>query len=87
MTTDSQGTIEFWVSPRFDTYNDPVPRVYFDASASVFEEVTSISKATVAISGRARQVLSVRLETDEDNTGTDYFEGGTLASDFQTLDS
>src|SRR5690606_31511385 len=32
LTTDKEGTIEFWVSPMFDTFNDPIPRVYFDAS-------------------------------------------------------
>src|SRR5690606_8301417 len=31
--TNTEGSIEFWVSPKFDTYNDPNPRYYFDATA------------------------------------------------------
>jgi hypothetical protein len=85
LTTETEGTIEFWVSPRFDTYNDPVPRVYFDAASAETEDVTSLTKGTVQIAGRASQVLSVRLASDTTNTGVNYFEGGTLASDTQTI--
>ncbi len=85
LTTESEGTIEFWVSPMFDTFNDPIPRVYFDASASVVEEVTSLTRGTVKISGRASEVLSVRLVGDIQKTGQDYFVGGALESDFQTV--
>lgn len=85
LTTDKEGTIEFWVSPMFDTYNDPVPRVYFDAASSVMEEVVSISKGTVKVSGRIGEVLSVRLATDLTQTGTNYYVGGSIASDFQTI--
>jgi hypothetical protein len=85
LTTRTQGTIEFWVSPLFDTYNDPLQRVYFDASSAVVEEVVSLTKGTVKVSGTTNQVLSVRLVTDVDETGTDYFSGGTISSDFQTL--
>jgi hypothetical protein len=85
LTTDSEGTIEFWASPRFDTYNDPVPRVYFDAASAETEDITSLTKGTVKISGRASRVLSVRLATDTTNTGVNYFEGGTLSTDFQTI--
>lgn len=86
LNTSSEGAIEFWVSPRFDTYNDPVPRVYFDAAASVTEEVTSLTKATLEVSGRARQILSVRLISDVDNTGKNFYAaGGTLQGDAQTI--
>lgn len=85
LTTATEGTIEFWVSPMFDTFNDPVPRVYFDASASVVEEVVSSTKGTVKASGRISQVLSVRLATDVTQNGTDYFIGGSLEDDFQTI--
>lgn len=80
-----QGTIEFWINPRFDTYNDPNLRFYFDACSNVVEEVTSLTNITVQTSGRISQVLSVRLITDKNLTGTDYFQGGKILSDFQTI--
>jgi hypothetical protein len=85
LTTRSEGTIEFWVSPRFDTYNDPVPRVYFDATSSVVEEEVSITKGTVKVSRSIEQVLSVRLQTDTKDSGQDYFQSGTVSSDRQTI--
>lgn len=85
LTTRSEGTIEFWVSPRFDTYNDPVQRFYFDATASVLEEVVSTTTGMVKVSGRVGEVLSVRLQSDEQNQGEDYFDGGSVADDRQTI--
>lgn len=85
LTTNDQGTIEFFVSPKYDTYNDPVRRVYFDAAASVFEETTSTTKGSLSISGRAREILSVRLATDITQTGVDYFSGGNLEPDSQSI--
>lgn len=85
LTTHSEGSIEFWVSPIFDTYNDPVPRVYFDGAAAIVENVTSITKGTAKVSRRISDVLSVRLQSDESNTGVEYFTGGSIASDFQTI--
>lgn len=84
-TTNSEGTVEFWVSPRFDTYNDPNIRMYFDASGSVVEEVTSITNGTVKVSGRIAQVLSVRLVTDTQHTGPEFFGSGAIGPDFQTI--
>lgn len=84
-STNKEGTIEFWVSPQFDTYNDPKFRFYFDASGTVVETATSISRSSVKITGRASSVLSVRLATDTQNTGTDYFLNGSIGSDFKTL--
>lgn len=85
LTTRSEGTIEFMVSPRYDTYNDPVRRYYFDAAAATIEETISITKGNVRVSGRIGEVLSVRLQTDTENTGTDFAAGGTVADDFQTI--
>ena len=85
LATNSEGTIEFWVSPRFDSFNDPNVRYYFDASSAVVEEATSITANTVKVSGRTTDVLSVRLQTDVGNTGPDFFVGGSIASDFQTI--
>jgi hypothetical protein len=84
VTTRNEGTISFWASPRYDTYNDPVPRVYFDATSAVVESVTSLTKKTVKVSGRIGQVISVRLVTDN-GTGTNYYSGGSVASDFRTI--
>ncbi len=85
LTTASEGTIEFWVSPRYDSYNDPHFRFYFDASGSLVENVTSISNGTVKTAGRIGSVISVRLQTDTTNTGVNYYNGGSLQSDFQTI--
>ena len=85
LSTVREGSIEFMVSPRLDTYNDPVPRFYFDAAASLAEETISLTKGTVMASGRIGTVLSVRLVTDTNNTGTDYYAGGTVGADFRTI--
>lgn len=85
LSTISEGSIEFWVSPRYDTYNDPNFRFYFDASGSIVEEVTSISSGVVKVSNRISQIISVTLDTDATVAGTDYFQGGNIASDFQTI--
>lgn len=85
LDTSNEGMIEFWVSPRFDTYNDPNIRVYFDAAANVIEETTSITKGRVNISGRAQSILYVRLVDDNNLQGTDYFNGGVIDTDGRTL--
>lgn len=83
--TNKEGTIEFWVSPLFDTNNDPNDRVYFDATSSVVEEKLSISRGSVMTDGRISRVLSVRLATDHTNTGINYFIGGSISDDFRTI--
>ncbi|HVI42586.1 MAG TPA: hypothetical protein VM577_18180 [Anaerovoracaceae bacterium] len=85
LSTNSEGTIEFWVSPRYDTYNDPNTRFYFDASGSIVEEVTSISSGVVKIAGKVGSIISVTLQTDATGSGVNYFAGGSIAEDFQTI--
>ena len=85
LPTTSEGTIEFWVSPKFDTFNDPNVRVYFDAASSSVEKVTSITSGSVKTAGRISTVLAVRLQTDVDNSGVNYFTGGRIEDDFQTI--
>jgi hypothetical protein len=85
LSTVSEGSIEFWISPRFDTYNDPDIRFYFDATGTIVEESVSLTNGIVKTNGRISSVLSVRLQTDKDNTGVDYFEGGSISTDFQTI--
>ena len=84
-STASAGTIEFWVSPKFETYNDANERYYFDAAASTIEVTTSLTKNTVLLGVRASEILSVRLETDKENVGKNYFVGGTLGNDKQSI--
>ena len=83
--SELEGTIEFWVSPNYDTYNDPNDRYYFDAAAGAIENITSISIDTVKISGKASTIISVRLATDTEGSGTNYFLQGALGPDFQTI--
>jgi hypothetical protein len=85
LSTTSEGTIEFWVSPRYDTYNDPNFRFYFDASGALIEETISLTSGTIKLNNKVGQVLSVRLATDTLNTGTEYFTNGTIEPDFQTI--
>jgi len=85
LDTSNEGLIEFWVSPRYDTYNDPGIRVYFDAAANVIEEATSITKGRVKLSARANRILYVRLVSDTKLQGTDYFNGGTIDRDGKTI--
>jgi hypothetical protein len=85
LTTNSEGSIEFWVSPKFDTYNDPEIRFYFDATSALIENSDSLSSVSVKTSLTATEILSVRLQTDIENKGIDYFEGGELADDFRTV--
>lgn len=83
--TRSTGSIEFWVSPRYDTYNDPQFRFYFDASAAIKEDVVSIHRGAVKVAGSIGEVLSVRLQTDADNSGREFFAGGTIDDDRLTI--
>ena len=81
LDTRKQGTIEFWMSPLYDTANDPVNRYYFDAYGAVVENATSVSNVAVKISAPANQILSVRLAAG--NPNIDYFAGGRLDIDLQ----
>jgi len=83
--TNEQGSIEFWISPRFDTFNDPNTRFYFDASAAVIEKIETSNRGSISLLGSASQVLSVRLQTDLDNTGREYFAGGSISLDGLTV--
>lgn len=71
------GTIEFWVSPILDTYNDPTLRYYIDLSSeetTIAQVVTSLS---IRLPARARSVTSVTILGDP----TNYAVGGSLATD------
>lgn len=81
LSTSSQGTIEFWVSPLFDTANDPEYRVYFDAAALTTENLTSLSKATIILNNRASSIQSIYVEGDSKN----YASQAKILSDFKTV--
>lgn len=85
INTVTEGTIEFWVSPMYDTFNDPVERVYFDASSSLTEKVESISKREVRISSRARSILDVSISKGDKGSGVNYYTGGKLYNDAVTI--
>jgi len=75
LDTRKEGTIEFWLSPRYDTGNDPSTRYYFDGYSAVVEEVVSLNNSMVEISGSAKQILNVTVEV---NPHKDYFAGGRI---------
>jgi hypothetical protein len=81
LDTRNQGTIEFWMSPLFDTANDPNLRYYFDGFGAVTETVTSINNVSVKISSPASEILSVTLAAGDPKI--DYFVGGKLEVDTQ----
>lgn len=76
LNTNKQGTIEFWVSPIYDTYNDPNYRYYFDTTSTVIENVVSTNDVEVQVSGNIATVLSVKLQAG--NQSIDYFAGGRV---------
>lgn len=84
LDTSNEGLIEFWVSPIFDTYNDPNMRVYFDAAASLVEEAVSLTKGIVKVSRNISEVLSVKIDS-ENAHDIDYFKDGTISSDRKTI--
>lgn len=71
------GTIEFWVSPILDTYNDPTRRYYVDLGADQSVTGDVLSALIVKLPIRARTVSSVTLPGSDIN----FFTGGTLDSD------
>ncbi len=81
LDTKKQGTIEFWMSPLFDTANDPNLRYYFDAYGAIVEEVTSVNNVSVKISTPASKIISVTLTAGDPKI--DYFAGGKLEIDSQ----
>lgn len=83
LSTQSEGTIEFWINPLYDTGNDPNYRFYFDASAIVSDKTVSINNATVMVGGQIGTVLNVKLQVGDQSV--DYFAGGTVAPDGQTI--
>lgn len=83
LNVKTEGTIEFWISPLFDTNNDPNFRFYFDAYGAVSEEVISINNLTIKIKNKASSIVSVLLLNG--NQKINYFDAGTLDSDGMTL--
>jgi hypothetical protein len=76
-----QATIEFWMSPLYDTANDPNERYYFDAYGAVITQAVSVSNVAVKIPQQASQILSVTLTNGDPRI--DYFAGGKLEIDTQ----
>ena len=75
------GTIEFWVSPILDTYNDPTRRYYVDLTAEQAVVGDVLSALVVKLPVRARSVSSVTLPGSDMN----FFTGGSLDSDGVTI--
>jgi len=71
------GTIEFWISPILDTYNDPTIRYYIDLSSEETTTALAVTSLIISLPARARSVTSVTIPGD----ATNYAVGGTLASD------
>jgi hypothetical protein len=81
LNTKTQGTIEFWMSPLYDTANDPFSRFYFDAYGAIVEEVTSVNNVSVKVSTPISKVLRVTLAAGDQEI--DYFAGGKVEIDTQ----
>lgn len=77
----SQGTIEFWVSPEIDSFNDPKKRYYFDASSAITETVLSSTKTKLLLSSPASQVLDLKFGNKQNVPGN-----FSLSSDQKTIE-
>lgn len=79
----NSGTVEFWVNPLFDSHNDNEVRFYFDATSVIKETVISTNNAEVILSGYADSIINIIVSLGDQSV--DYFTGGTLAADSQTI--
>lgn len=79
------GTIEFWISPILDTYNDPTKRYYIDLaseqSVTLNRPSNIVSNLKIILPFRVRSILSVKTSFEN----TNYFTGGNLESDGITI--
>jgi hypothetical protein len=78
---NNEGTIEFWVSPILDVYNDPTARYYVDLSPELQVLTTAVSALTVIMPARARSVSSITITGSNIN----YFINGNLSEDGNTV--
>lgn len=76
LNTRTEGTIEFWLNPMFDTTNDPHERYYFDAYGAVVEETVSETSTSLVLSSSASKILNVKMKNGNNNE--DYFAGGSI---------
>ena len=74
---NNAGTVEFWISPLMDTYNDPTRRYYVDLSPERVASATALSPLVVLLPFRVRSVSAVTIS----GSATNYFTGGSLSSD------
>jgi len=74
--SNDEGTIEFWVSPLLDTYNDPTNRYYVDITTEESVEVAAFTPLKIMLPLNARSIISVIPI----GSTTDYFIGGSLDS-------
>jgi len=77
---NNEGTVEFWVSPLDDTTGDPNFHYFLDLGTFTTEEQISSTRITVTLGGRAREIISVRLASDVNSSGTNFFTGGSLST-------
>lgn len=75
------GTIEFWISPRYDVPNDPTLRYYFDAYGATVEETVSLTRNTIKTSGRISEIVSIKVA----NSDKDISGDATIRSDSRTV--
>jgi hypothetical protein len=68
------GTIEFWVSPILDTYNDPTKRYYIDLSPEQTVIATVVSTTEIILPIRARSISSIKVSGKD----TNYASGSYL---------
>ncbi len=76
LDTKKEGSIEFWISPLFDTANDYNKRFYFDAFGAISSEVISNDNISILFDLPIEKVLSVKLKDSSSNI--DYYSGGQL---------
>jgi hypothetical protein len=85
LNTGNEGTIEFWVSPNYDTFNDPNVRFYFDATSSISETINSTSRKTLQVSSSVDKVTSIVLESNP--SGKNYADNYSVSGNVITLNN
>lgn len=83
LDTRKSGTIEFWVSPRFDTLNDPQRRFYFDSAGAVFEDVVSNTKVQLQVVDRVFRIEEIKILGDPHSPN--FADGAAISEDRTTI--
>jgi|14_taG_2_1085336.scaffolds.fasta_scaffold00384_2 hypothetical protein len=67
-----KGSIEFWVSPLLNTYNDPTKRTYVEISSVDRKRVESTSPTSLRLPAAAKKILGIKLIENKEEFSSFY---------------